>query len=200
MSNSSKTTTAIRNANLDLTLKKKLAGRNPRNVILTLLPKLNAGSIINKSVIIINQRINQLTPISVNTDLTLVPNYFTNVQIPRYIIDLLRDLRLSVLNLDTSGLTINFGEIPFEFINGIKIINKAGGAQTIVLNSVQTISFPLEPYRFGVPNVNKISFSPSSQIGDYILITWYNTPLINLAPGYRVVTNNNNIIYNSLDN
>lgn len=198
--NSSKTTTAIRNANLDLTLKKKLTEKNPKKVVLSLLPKLNAGSVISKSIFLINQRIGQIQPFSVNTDLTLVPNYFINVQIPRYIIDILRDMRLINMNLDASGLTINFGEVPFEFINAIKIVNNVGGAQTIVLNSVQTISFPLEPYRYGIPNVNKISFSSSSQVGDYILITWYDAPLINLAPGYRVVTNNNNIIYNSLEN
>ncbi len=191
--------TAILNTNLQMTLKKKLGPRTPKQAALSLLPKFNAGAIILKSIIIINEKIGNLPPLSIGSSQTLVPNDFTNVVIPRYIIDLLRDMRLSNIYLTGTNLTINMGNIPYQFINAVKFVNKTGGVQTILLNSTQTISFPLEPYKNGIPNVNKISFSSSSQPGDYIIITWYNAPLINLAPGYRVVSNNTNLVYNSLD-
>lgn len=192
---SSKTETAIRNANLQLTLKKRLADKTAKQAILRLLPKINTGSIISRSIILINQRIGQLSPISIESNITLTQKFFTNVKIPIYIIDLLRDMRLSNINLENSELLINFGEIPFEFINAVKIVNVVGGVQTINLNSTQSITFPLQPYLNSIPNVNQIIFTENSEPGDYILIIWFNAPLINLSPGYRVISNNTNLKY-----
>ena len=193
---SSKNNTAIKNANLNLTLKKKLGKKTPKQFILSLLPNFNAAIIIEKSIIMISNGINNLPIKPINSDIIINPSYYTNVKIPERIIDLLRDVRLAHVSLDTLDTMINLGERPNEFINAIKIVNKVGGAHLIDLNSVQSVYFPLETYSNNIPNVNVISFNSSSIPGDYILIIWYNAPLIKLSPGFRIITNNTNMEYN----
>jgi hypothetical protein len=195
---SSKNNTAIKNANLNLTLKKKLGEKTPKQFILSLLPNFNAGIIVEKSIVMIIIGINKLPIKSIYEDTIINPSFYTNVKIPERIIDLLRDVRLAHISLDSSNTVINLGERPNEFINGIKIINNVGGPHQIDLNSVQSVYFPLETYRSNIPNVNFISFDSNSIPGDYILIIWYNAPLIKLSPGFRIITNNTNIEYNTV--
>lgn len=195
---SSKNNTAIKNANLNLTLKKKLGEKTPKQFILSLLPNFNAGIIVEKSIVMISNGINNIQIKSINSDTLINPSFYTNIKIPERIIDLLRDVRLAHISLDSLDTMINLGERPNEFINGIKIINNVGGAHLIDLNSVESIYFPLETYRSNIPNVNIISFNSSSIPGDYIIIIWYNAPLIKLSPGFRIITNNTNIEYNTV--
>ena len=190
-----KNNTAIKNANLNLTTKKKSVKKTPKQIIFGLLPNFNAGIIVEKSIILIANRINNLQIKSIYSDTIINPLYYTNVKIPERIIDLLRDVRLSHVSLDTSDTLINLGERPNEFINAIKIVNNVGGSHLIDLNSVQSVYFPLEAYKSNIPNVSIISFNSSSVPGDYILIIWYNAPLIKLSPGFRVLTNNANMEY-----
>ncbi len=192
-------TIAIRNANLQNTLKKK--NLNPEKIkenVKGLLPYFDAGFVIQKSVAKILLNISRLNLISFTTDTILDTKYYTNVQIPNKVIDLLKDARLSNISLNSSSLNVNFGISPNEFINAVKITNGVGGEQRLNLNSVSNIYFPTEPYKSNIPNVNKIKFTSSSQVGDYIIIIWYNAPLINLSPGYRVVTNTTNIIFETV--
>lgn len=196
--NTNRYTTAIRNAGIDLRVQKKIGEKKPIQIVKGFLPYFNAGIIVEKSLLIINERIGQLPLITINQDTIINPSFFINVKIPKRIIDLLRDVRLSNVIIDSNNTDINFGETPDEFINGIKITNGSGGTHSINLHGSHTIYFPSETYRSNIPNVNKIRFTENSQPNDYIIILWYNAPLINLSPGYRVISNNTNLEYNSL--
>jgi hypothetical protein len=187
--------TAIKNANVDLTKKNQINAkkRQPKSY----LTLLNTTSIINKSLILVQQGLNNLNTNLIDSDIILGPEYFYNLQIPNKIIDILKDDRLANITLNATKINLNFGIIPYEFINGIKITNATGGEQTINLGSVQTIFFPYNSIN-SIPGVNKIKFSSNSKAGETIDIIWYNAPFINLLPGYRVITSSTNIEYHTV--
>ncbi len=186
---------AIKNANLDLTNKNKT--NTLKHQPKTYLTQLNTTSIVSKSLIIVQQGLNYLDTTLINSDTILGPEYFYNLKIPNQIIDILKNNRLANITLNSTKINLNFGLVPFEFVNGIKITNGTGGEQTINLNSVQTIFFP-ENGNNSIPGVNKIKFTSNSEPGENIIIVWYNAPFINLLPGYRVITLSNNIEYQTV--
>jgi hypothetical protein len=163
----------------------------------TYLTQLNTTAIVSKSLILVQQGLNNLDTTLINSDTILGPEYFYNLKIPNPIIDLLKDDRLSNITLNSTNIKINLGTVPFEFINGIKITNGIGGEHTINLGSVQNIFFPFDS-KNSIPGVNKIKFTANSIPGEIIIIVWYNAPLINLLPGYRVITSSTNIEYHTV--
>lgn len=179
-------------------IKNKAIKNDPKNKPKTYLTQLNTLGIVNKSLLLVQQGLNNLDTTLINSDIILGPEYFFNLKIPNRIIDLLKDIRLCNITLNSTNIKINLGAIPFEFINGIKITNKTGGEHTINLNSVQTIFFPNDANKNSIPGVNKIKFTSNSKAGESINIIWYNAPLINLLPGYRVITLNSNIEYQTV--
>ena len=168
--------------------------KNSQKNIKTYLTQFNAIDIINKSLILVQQGLNNLDTTLINSDIILGPEYFYNLKIPNRLIDLLKDDRLCNITLNSKKIKINLGTVPFEFVNGIKITNKIGGEHTINLNSVENIYFPFNG-KNSIPGVNYIKFTANSKAGETIDIIWYNAPLINLLPGYRVITLSDNIEY-----
>jgi len=185
--------TAIKNANLDLI--KKNQNNIQKIVPKTYLTQLNAVAIINKSLLLVQQGLNNLETTLINSDTILGPEFYYNLKIPNNIIDILKDDRLCNITLNSTNININLGIVPFEFVNGIKITNGTGGEHTINLDSIQTIFFPYDGYKNSIPGVNKIKFTSNSKPGETIIIIWYNAPFINLLPGYRVITSSTNIKY-----
>ena len=177
-------------------IKNKAIKNDPKNKPKTYLTQLNTSAIINKSLILVQQGLNNLDTTLINSDTILGSVYFYNLKIPNHLIDLLKDDRLCNITLNSTNIKINFGSVPLEFINGVKITNGTGGEHTINLDSVQTIFFPYDSNQNSIPGVNKIKFTANSKPGETIDIIWYNAPFIHLIPGYRVITSSTNIEYN----
>ncbi len=188
--------TAIKNTIIDLTKKNQINAKKhqPKSY----LTQLNTTSIVNKSLNIVQQGLNNLDTTLIDSDTILGPSFFYNIKIPNQILDILKDNRLANITLNSTKINLNFGIVPYEFVNGIKITNGTGGEQTINLNSVQNIYFPLDGYKNSIPGVNKIKFTAGSIPGETIYIIWYNAPFINLSPGYRVITSSTNIEYHTV--
>ena len=57
----------------------------------TYLTQLNTTAIVNKSLILVQQGLNNLDTTLINSDIILGPEYFYNVKIPNRTLDLLKD-------------------------------------------------------------------------------------------------------------
>jgi hypothetical protein len=75
--------------------------KNSQKNIKTYLTQFNAIDIINKSLILVQQGLNNLDTTLINSDIILGPEYFYNLKIPNRLIDLLKDDRLCNINLNS---------------------------------------------------------------------------------------------------
>jgi len=169
--------------------------KNDPSELKNILSGISTNTVIARLTNIIAQKEQYINPFLLTDDQTLNPGLFINNIIPKITTDFqIFNLRLVKVAFVNPNLTLTLTDFPQTSISVVSIINQVGGLQTIELQDSYQLFFPGQS-NSNIPGVTSIIFTPQSNPGDNVTLTYINRQNLLLEPGIRIRTNTPYIQY-----